>query len=517
MSDGLGTYAEQFGEAFQQHILAVALLEPDFAIRYRTVLDYNYFTSDVHRLIAKALLSHVDEWESVPTQPTLVEDLREIADDEAFRHAEKSVAKLYRTNIPDSAAVRDRIIQFGKNQALFNAVLESAEMLANGNQEKIRPLIDDAYLVGEDILDLGIAYNDLDARMRYYLEEEQVKRVVPTGIQHLDYAMGGGLRRGELGVVLAPPKRGKSTTLINFGIGALLADAEYSVAHYTLEMPEPQVMKRYDDRLVAGAFDATRKNMDKAKYVEAIREAHEAQVKGKLFIKGYKTRGAGVSTIRSHLAFLRAQGFTPDVLLVDYADILRAERRLGEMRHEQAGNYEDLRTLAGEFDCAVWTASQASSGALEKERLDITDFAEAFEKSAIVDSAVAYCQTFNERVDGLCRLVGIAMRDVEDGFTVQCQHHRQTAYIESTLLMSVEDVQVQTPFDDDADIPETTTVREDHNAEKPKRKPKRVKGASAVAMRLKRQTGVKTAKVGTKKTGGARRVRKKAGPSMRVD
>lgn len=203
MSDGLGTYAEQFGEAFQQHILAVALLEPDFAIRYRTVLDYNYFTSDVHRLIAKALLSHVDEWESVPTQPTLVEDLREIADDEAFRHAEKSVAKLYRTNIPDSAAVRDRIIQFGKNQALFNAVLESAEMLANGNQEKIRPLIDDAYLVGEDILDLGIAYNDLDARMRYYLEEEQVKRVVPTGIQHLDYAMGGGLRRGELGVVLA--------------------------------------------------------------------------------------------------------------------------------------------------------------------------------------------------------------------------------------------------------------------------------------------------------------------------
>ncbi len=78
-------------------------------------------------------------------------------------------------------------------------------------------------------------------------------------------------------------------------------------------------------------------------------------------------------------------------LLVDYADIMKPERRLGEMRHEQAGIYEDLRQMAGIFNVALWTASQAPRGALDKAVLDIGDFAEAYEKAAIMDAGVAFC------------------------------------------------------------------------------------------------------------------------------
>jgi len=64
------------------------------------------------------------------------------------------------------------------------------------------------------------------------------------------------------------------------------------------------------------------------------------------------------------------------VVIVDYGDIMRAERRMGEMRHEQAACFEDLRQLAGEFDVPVWTASQTNRKSLMKTTLNIDDIAE---------------------------------------------------------------------------------------------------------------------------------------------
>jgi len=472
MSTDAGTYGEQFGQEFQRHLLAVASRHDGFAMRFRSALSHTYFTAEIERTIARALLEYVDKYEGLPTQSTLVEAVRPYVDSDEMDPYEKAVKKLFGEDIVDAEAVIDRAVEFGKQQAMCNAVLEAAELVDKGERPKVLPVIENAILVGEDILDVGIDYmGNAESRSEWYLDPVN-RASVPTGIIALDAALEGGLGPGELGVVLAPPKRGKSTTLINFGYGALTrinpkTGRGYNVLHYTCEMADYKVARRYDDRVAAewrrpakssltndekkdidGAVYehlSDFKKTDPAFYAEKLSGWVKSTVKGKLFIKQYPTRSVGVSTLKSHIALLRAHGFSPDILLVDYADILKAERRLGEHRHEVAGVYEDLRGLAGVLDVPVWTGSQSNRASLEKkEDLTMADFAEAFEKAAIMDVGIAFCQSFGDRTQDrpICKFVIVGARDQEDGRFVPCEIRRDRCLIRSTGLFAPTHVEI---------------------------------------------------------------------------
>lgn len=403
-------YGQDFGPAFQSHILAVMARIPGLCVRFRTALDARFFVSEVERAIADALLDHVDEHTQLPQPATLIEAVRPLVGKADFEVYEAAILKLYKRDISDSGAVIARIVDFGKQQALANAILESANRLDKGDRN-IRPLIDTALLVGEDLLSLGIEYGDLGSRMSWYTDPQTSADVIRTGIPHVDEVMGGGLERGTLGVVLAPPKRGKTTTLINIGFGALADVRGLCVAHYSLEMKDKKVAQRYDDRLMGSRVKF--KRADPVRYVKELEARAAKFLRGTLFVKSYPTRSATPSSIRAHLSLLASRGFKPSVIIIDYADIMLAERRLGEMRHEQAGIYEDLRALAGEFDAVVWTGSQAKRGALEKEVITIDDFAESFEKAAVVDAAWAFCVQRDQGVvtrDGTQKMLDVRRR-----------------------------------------------------------------------------------------------------------
>lgn len=449
------TPSYDFGDEFQRHSLAVLSRVPGAVLRYRSALDPTYYGSATLRQIAEALFEHVDEHRALPQKPTLIEDLKERIGEEDFPRVEKSVFRLYREDISDAHAVLERLIDFGKQQAFVNATLKAADQIEKGKRD-VRPLFDAAAIVGEDLLDIGVDYaKNVGERQAYYKDPDKHEETLRTGIPHLDALMGGGLGRGEMGVILAPPKRGKTTTLINIGFGALTSPARYNVAHYSLEMHQDKVARRYDDRLMGPRIDLRTK--DPERYGELLDERVAKFVRGRLFVKHYPTRTATVSKIRSHLSMLAARGFHPDVLIVDYADIMKPDRRIGEMRHEQAGIYEDLRQLAGEFKCALWTGSQATRGALEKDIITINDFAEAFEKAAIVDAAIAFCQTDDERIEGRCRLFGAALRNTEDGRTVECEINRSQARVRSLALYDVSGARERLPGEKDDDSAGETT------------------------------------------------------------
>ena len=505
-----GDYGENFGEKFQDHILAVAARHPSFTIRYRSALDHTYFASEISRITAKALFGLVDEHRVLPSSVLLIEEAHSLVDEDSYEQIDKYIAKLFKANIGDARAVQAKAIEFGKTQALVNAVIESADFIDKGQREKVMGKVRDALIVGEDITDVGMDYAvDAEARARWY-QDEGLKDIIPSGISHLDYALGGGPERGELYVILAPPKKGKSTTLINIGFGALRKPSSLNVVHYTFEMSEKKVIRRYDDRLSVGAFKETdeegkpisRPSKGSAKHVQRLTDRAAKFIGGRLFVKGYPTRTAGVTQIRSHLSFLETKGFYPDLIIVDYADIMKPERRLGEMRHEQAGIYEDLRTLAGEYHAVLWTGSQAKAGALEKDTLEINDFAEAFEKAAVMDGGIGFCQTPDERIAGECRLVPVGLRGNEDGRVIRCRIRRDFCYIRSTGLFDLADIPQPTDADyDDDDDDQTAIATRVHKAAKKKRP-------------VKRKGAVKKKKFPWKKKKGPR---KKDKPSKKFD
>jgi hypothetical protein len=129
-----------------------------------------------------------------------------------------------------------------------------------------------------------------------------------------------------------------------------------NVLHFSLELNENYTGMRYDSRLVGIPSQNLKYHVDE------VKARVMAEIKGKLRIKYYPTKSVGVSAIKTHINRLMSFGFEPDLIIVDYADILRSDNAQaikGGSYFEAGGIYEDLRGMAGEFQVPVWTASQA--------------------------------------------------------------------------------------------------------------------------------------------------------------
>lgn len=428
-----GSYGERFDDDFQTHVLACMARVPGFVIRFRTALSAEFFDDRTERAIVSALLTFVDTEKELPSQPLLNDIAKDEVDESAYARCRTKIKEIFDVSVHDHAAVSRRVVEFGKLQACINATIENSLDLDRGENSKILDRTKAALRVGEDILDQGINWNEAwKSREAWYLPEkaDPMSRI-PTGIRHLDLIHEGGTSRGELHVVMAPPGKGKTTLLVNIGFGALRSVHKYKVVHYTCELADWKTSMRYDARL-AGDLVGIRKS-EPHKYLEMLRKRAKL-LRGGLMVKRYPTRSLTPTMLRSHLSLLASEGHKADIVIVDYGDIMRAERRLGETRHEVAGVFEDLREIAEEYQVVMWTATQANKAAFEKPELNLADLAESFEKAHIADGILALCQTEDERIDKICRLKQIKLRDAEDQKTVECDILRDRCLIESTAL-----------------------------------------------------------------------------------
>jgi archaellum biogenesis ATPase FlaH len=423
----------EFSESFQSKILALMARDKVFYITFREVLKPKFLRKDIHIDMARIIQEHYEREAdrstkkgtevNPPTTEVLWEEVRKLTSNNKLKakikdQYEDCIFDIYEADLSDAEYIKDNVIAFGRRSAIEQAIWDSVGLLEKGSPEdfnKIEDLVGKALRIGEDIGDLGTDYySNAQERIENYREGTDGVRRIPTGIGGVDKILHGGLGGGELGVVIAPPNRGKSIALINIGAGAILEG--YNVVHFTLEMPEKQVTKRYDQRLMGKSFEYMKENPDKI--LKAIMNMQKTK-RGQLFVKKYKTNDCTVHTMRSYLTRLwMEKGIKPDVIIVDYGDLVQPRRTYSDKRFELESVYLDLRDLAAEYDCPVWTASQANRGALDKKVITIGDLAEAFNKANIADFMMALCQTTEEKEDGEMRIYISKHRDGEANLTI---------------------------------------------------------------------------------------------------
>lgn len=441
----------EFAEGFQLKIIAMMARDRRFYTIYKDILKPKYFRKDVHIDLARLLHDHYEVEQdrakkkgteiANPTLEVLWEEIRKLTNNNVKKEALKeqyqdTVIDIMEVDLTDAEYIKESIVSFSKRAAMEHAIMDSAEEIEKGTQDygKIEDLIRAAIKVGEDISDVGTDYfENAEERMKNY--ESGIEGIVriPTGLSGIDKITKGGLGVGELGVIIAPPNRGKSFALTNIGAGAIMKG--FNVVHYTLEMPEPQVAKRYDNRLLNKDMAYLKDNAT-GKALSALM-AMQKHVKGEMIIKKYRTNECSVDTIRSHLTRLwMEKEFKADVIIVDYGDLLTPRRTYSDKRFELESIYLDLRDLGDEFQCPVWTASQANRGALDKKTITIGDLAEAFNKANIADFMVALCQTVDEKRDSIMRWHVAKQRDGEANVTMEGDIEYGTAF------MTVQDEEV---------------------------------------------------------------------------
>jgi replicative DNA helicase len=398
MSDTFNVY----GYSFQIKLLAALFKNKTFLQQISDILESDFFESDANKWIASTVIAYFTEYKSSPTLEVMKVRVDEV-DNEVLKTSIVDTLKEIMKNLEadDTKFVQDETIKFCKNQKLKGAIMDSVNLLQAGDYDGIKFKIDEAMKSGTD-RDLGHEYM-IDIADRF---SETTRKTVPTGWDVIDDLMDGGLGPGELGVFVAPAGIGKSWALVNVAANAVKAGK--TVIQYTLELSGAYVGLRFDSVFTGIAAQNLKYYQDNIK--EAIKD-----IDGDLVIKYYPTKSATVNTLKAHLDRCSMMGKKPDLIIVDYADLLRGVGK--EIRHELGNIYEDLRGLAGEYEVPVWTASQANRSALEDDVIGAEKIAESYSKIMTADFVLSLSRKIEDKIAGTGRWHVIKNRFGPDGIT----------------------------------------------------------------------------------------------------
>ena len=399
MTDRLSSY----GYAFQIKVITSLLTDKSFLEQISDIMVSSYFESDANSWIIDTILEYHKEYKSSPTLEVMKVKLEKVDHDVLKEQIIQHLKDAWKfTESTDLDYIKDQALDFCKNQEIKRAILASVELLKNGDYEGIKAKVDGALKAGAD-KDIGHDYMT-SIEERY---TDAVRDVQATPWEVINELTDGGLGKGELGVMVAPAGIGKSWALMNVGADAVKKGK--TVLHYTLELNEAYVGLRYDSVITGIA------NQNLKHYQEDIKD-QLSKLKGELIIKHYPTKTVSVMGIRSHVEKCIMQGKTPDVIIVDYADLLRGHGQ--EKRHELEGIYEDLRGMAGEYEIPVWTASQANRSALEEDIIDASKISESYGKVMVADFVLSLSRKVQDKLSGTGRWHVIKNRFGPDGITL---------------------------------------------------------------------------------------------------
>ena len=394
----------QFGTSFQSKIITSCLIDTMFLQTVMEVLQPEYFESDANSWIVKEIYKYFVKYKTTPTLEALKIAVDDVENDVLKLTIVEALKESWRyREANDLPFVQEKTLEFCKNQVLKSAILESANLLESQNYDGIKTVIDAAMKAGTPV-DIGHDYNvGIEERLT-----KATRNTIKTPWDIIDEVMDGGLGEGELGVVVAPAGVGKTWVLQTIAAGAIKRG--FTIAHYTLELNETYVGLRYDT-IFSGI--STQNIKFQKEEVKKIIDS----LKGRMIIKSYPTRAASVNTISAHLKQLELKNIIPDMVIVDYADILKDVSGMREVRHQLGSIYEDLRGMAGEFKVPVWTASQANRSALEEEVIDATKVAEAYSKVMTADFVLSISRQAQDKLSHTARCHIIKNRFGIDGIT----------------------------------------------------------------------------------------------------
>ena len=399
MTDRLSEY----GFGFQVKVIAAMFTDRTFLQQIADIIQADYFESEANSWILEVVLGHFRTYKTPPTKDVLKVKVTEIDHDVLKVAVVEQLKEVFRyMESDDLSFVKDEILKFCKNQEIKHAIMDSVNLLKNGNYDEIKTKIDSAMKAGADT-DIGHEYKSQVA-LRY---NEAARHTITTGWDVVDDLMDGGLAPGELGVVMAPAGIGKSWLLINIGANAIRNGK--NVVHFTLELNENYVGQRYDS-VITGIPAQNLKN-----HQEDI-ENKMSRISGELVIKYYPTKSVGVMALKAHIEKSSMLNKAPDLVIVDYADLLKVSAK---DKHEALEElYEELRGMAGEYGVPVWTATQAGRAALEDDIIEADKIAASYGKVMVSDFIMSLSRKVQDKLSGTGRVHIVKNRFGPDGMTL---------------------------------------------------------------------------------------------------
>lgn len=420
-----------YDAAFQNKIVGHMLRDAPFMQRVEGLIDPAYFDAETHAYLADLANRHFTTYKDAPSAPIVIKQIRDAKDakliKDDFVDDLKAVLKIIYSaafDLSNREYMVDEVAKFAKERAIESALERSIDIVdKKGEYGEIERLVKEAIATGANEGSGGMSYfDDVAARCKARVDRlagTALTRGITSGHRELDDLLfHKGWGRKELVVLMGAAKAGKSMGLQHFAIQA--ARAGNKVLYITCENSAEVTC----DRIDAAVAGVPMKDLDTSS-VTIQTEVVAMSMKGGLIeVKEFPMGQCKVSDIRRVIRKFQAKGVVFDMLVVDYADEMSAEKFRSEERHNLKSIYTDLRALCTEENLAGMTATQSNRAGAKATTAVGTDVAEDFGKVRVADAFITINATEDEKKNNQLRLFLANMRNSEGGITLHCASDR---------------------------------------------------------------------------------------------
>ena len=302
----------KFGKSFQESLVQLIVEQRVFADQIEEVLDIEFIEFKYLRALIRKIFEYKQKYKTHPSYQNLVTIFKTEFEEEneiLKNQIKDYIIRINKSEVDGEEYIKDTALDFCRKQKLKEAMVKSIGLLQQSSFDEISSVINNALRLGSDNEQGYEWIADFEERFKV-----RARNPISTGWDEMDKISKQGLGKGELGVVIAPTGAGKSMVLTHLGAQAL--QAGHNVVHYTLELLDTVVAGRYDSCITGIELDDLLNKKDE------IYE-HIKDIDGKLVVKEYPTKTASVKTLRNHLEKIRKRGGEIDMIIVDYADLLK--------------------------------------------------------------------------------------------------------------------------------------------------------------------------------------------------
>ena len=422
---------DKYGNAFQIKVISCLLTDKKFLISIKDVLSDEYFSNQAHKWIIKEILKYFDKYHTTPSMEVLKVELKKIDNEILQISIKEQLREAYKSSDEDLVYVEEEFSNFCKNQQLKKALLISVDYLNLGDYDSIRSIIDNALKAGQD-KNVGHEYNkDVESR---YRDDHRI--VIPTPWDHFNLLLQGGIGNGDFGLIFGNPGGGKSWVLI--ALGGYAVNMGFNVIHYTLELGEDYVGRRYDAYFTQIPVNRISESPHRIQVEQVV-----SNLSGQLIIKEYSPGKASISTIESHIKKCIDQDFKPDLIIIDYVDLLRSKKTNRERKDEIDDIYISTKGLARELNLPVWSVSQVNRAGAKDDIIEGDKAAGSYDKIMITDVAISLSRKRQDKVNGTGRFHIMKNRYGMDGMSFGARIDTSTGHFEITGDLGDEEPELQ--------------------------------------------------------------------------
>ncbi len=346
----------------EEAVLGGILLDNQALERAGDILAEEDFYRESHRRVWRSLVE-LDQRREPADVITVTECLKRRGDLDAVGGAAAIAELVERTATAANVMLYARIV---KEKAILRGLVDVASDVVgramSGNTGDVEQFLDEAenavYRISERRVRAGfskveeIIVGSIE-RIQQLYERRELVTGVPTGFYELN-KLTAGLQGGDLIIIAGRPSMGKSALATN--IGQKAAEAGYPVALFSLEMSKESLVLRMlcGEARVDGQKVRTGHLGDREMPRLAMAAARLAELP--FYIDD--TPALSVMEVRSRSRRLMRDVGQRGLIIVDYLQLMRANRDVDSREQEISMISRSLKGLAKELDVPVVALSQ---------------------------------------------------------------------------------------------------------------------------------------------------------------